>query len=149
MSDELALIDPTTATLAPIPRPVSLKNASIDIIKTFAPDAVFSPVVHETVKGRVAHMRPSTEAVSRANEYGRPGWVVLPRFVAGQEPRLEPMPKAEALLRMAENSFNYATHGQRGFEILADVVDQCDCYRFSYGSLEDATLLFARLADES
>ena len=149
LSDELALIDPTTVTLAPIPRPVSLKNASIDIIRTFAPDAVFSPVVNETVKGRVAHMRPPVDSVSRTEEGGRPGWVVLPRFVAGQESRLEPMPKAEALLRMAENSFNYATHGQRGFEVLADVVEQSDCYRFSYSSLEDATVLFARLAGES
>jgi hypothetical protein len=58
------------------------------------------------------------------------------------------MPKAEALLRLAENSFNYATHGQRGFEVLADVVDQCDCYRFSYGNLDEAAELFARLADD-
>ncbi len=148
LSDELALIDPETVTLTPNPRPVSLKNDSIDIIKSFASEAVFSPVVHETVKGRVAHMRPHADAVRRSNEMARPGWVVLPSYVAGQEPRLEPMPKAEALLRLAENSFNYATHGQRGFEVLADVVDQCDCYRFSYGNLDEAAELFARLADD-
>lgn len=147
LSDELALIDPETVMLIPIPRPVSLKNDSIDIIKSFASEAVFSPVVHETVKGRVAHMRPQADAVRRSNEMARPGWIVLPSYVAGQEPRLEPMSKAEALLRMAENSFNYATHGQRGFEVLADVVDQCDCYRFSYSNLDEAVDLFSRLAD--
>ena len=147
LSDELALIDPASVMLTPIPRPVSLKNNSIDIIKSFAPDAVFSPVVHETVKGRVAHMRPLAEAVDRSNEPARPGWVVLPQYVAGQAARLDPMPKAEALLRMAENAFNYATHGQRGFEVLAEVVDQSDCYRFSYGNLDEATELFAQLAE--
>lgn len=147
LSDELALIDPASVMLTPNPRPVSLKNASIDIIRSFAPDAVFSRAVHETVKGRVAHMRPLAEAVDRSNEPARPGWVVLPQYVAGQAARLEPMPKAEMLLRMAENSFNYATHGQRGFEVLAGVVDQSDCYRFSYGSLDEATELFAHLAD--
>jgi HprK-related kinase A len=147
LSDELAMIDPAHGVLIPIPRPVSLKNASIDIIKSFAPDAVFSPEVRETIKGRVAHMRPRTEAVARSNEPARPGWVVLPRYVAGQESRLESMPKAEALLRMAENAFNYATHGQRGFEVLADVVDCCDCYRFSYSNLDEAVALFNSLAD--
>lgn len=149
LSDELALIDPASVMLTPIPRPVSLKNDSIDIIKSFAPETVFSPIVHETVKGRVAHMRPLADAVARSNEHAQPGWVVLPQYVAGQAARLDPMPKAEALLRMAENAFNYATHGQRGFEVLAEVVDQSDCYRFSYGSLDEATELFARLADGS
>jgi HprK-related kinase A len=149
LSDELALIDPSDSMLTPIPRPVSLKNDSIDIIKTFAPEVVFSPVVHETVKGRVAHMRPHADAVHRSNELARPGWVVLPSYAAGQEARLEPMPKAEALLRMAENSFNYATHGQRGFEVLADIVEQSACFRFSYGDLNEATALFTRLADDS
>lgn len=147
LSDELALIDPDSVMLVPIPRPVSLKNESIDIIKSFAPEAVFSSEVHETVKGRVAHMRPQADAVARSSETVQAGWVVLPRYVAGQEPKLEPMPKAEALLRMAENSFNYATHGQRGFEVLADVVDHCDCFRFSYSSLDEAAALFNRLAD--
>lgn len=147
LSDELALIDPESVSLTPIPRPVSLKNDSIDIIKSFAPDAVFSPVVRETIKGRVAHMRPHADAVGRSNEFARPGWVVLPHYVAGQLPRLDPMPKAEALLRMAENSFNYATHGRCGFETLAEVVDKSDCYSFSYGNLDEATELFAHLAE--
>jgi HprK-related kinase A len=147
LSDELALIDPESVLLAPNPRPVSLKNASIDIIRSFAPEAVFSPVVQETVKGRVAHLRPPSESVKRSDESVRPGWVVLPRYVAGQEARLERMAKAEALLRLAENSFNYATHGQRGFEVLADVVDQSECYSFSYSNLDEAATLFASLAD--
>jgi HprK-related kinase A len=150
LSDELALIDLTSGYLTPIPRPVSLKNASIDLLKAFASASTFSPEVKETIKGRVAHMRPPSESVNRSSECARPGWLVLPRFVAGQgEARLERMPKAEALLRMAENAFNYATHGRRGFDALADLVGQSDCYRFSYSDLGEASALLVRLADES
>jgi HprK-related kinase A len=148
LSDELAIIEPDEVMLVPNPRPVSLKNESISVIGTFVPDGVFSPIVQETVKGRVAHMRPPAESVKRSAEVARPRWVVFPRYVAGQQARLESLPKAEALLRLAENAFNYTAHGPRGFEILAQVIDTSACYKFSYGNLDEAMRMFGDLANQ-
>jgi HprK-related kinase A len=147
LSDELAIIEPEKVSLVPNPRPVSLKNASIDVIGAFAPDAVFSPAVQETVKGRVAHMCPPEDSVKRSDEVSRPGWVVFPRYVAGQCAQLEPLPKAKALFQLAENSFNYSTHGVAGFETLSKVVDSSTCFSFSYGNLDEAMSVFADLAN--
>ena len=58
LSDEFGLIAPTTGQVVPLPRAVALKNASIDIIKRFAPEAHLGPVFPKTRKGDVAHMRP-------------------------------------------------------------------------------------------
>ncbi|NML15623.1 HprK-related kinase A [Azohydromonas caseinilytica] len=149
LSDELALIDPATGLIHPLPRPVSLKNASIDVIRRFAPAARFGPPVHETSKGTVVHMAPPAEGVARAGEPARPGWIVLPRYAAGQPAQLQPLPKAQALMQLIENAFNYNVHGLAGFDALSELVDRSGCHRFSYARLEEAVAVFDALAAEA
>jgi HprK-related kinase A len=146
LSDELTVIDPAHGQLLPVPRPVSLKNASIEVIRAFAPQARFGPVVHETNKGSVAHFSPPADAVRRAHERALPGWIVLPRYVTGAPTALTPLSRGRALMALVDNAFNYNVHGARGFETLADLVERCEAYEFSYSRLEDATALFNRLA---
>lgn len=146
LSDELTVLTRPGSAVVPVPRPVSLKNASIEVIGRFAPEARFSPAVHDTLKGSVAHFRPPASAVERAAETAEPAWVVWPRWEAGSPSRLEPIGRAECMLHLVENAFNYNVHGRAGFEQLADLVERCDAYRFVYSDLEDACALFARLA---
>jgi len=146
LSDELVLIDLDSCRVVPLPRPVSLKNASIDVIRAFAPAAAMSAPVHDTTKGSVAHMRAPTDSVRRAMETARPGWMVLPRYRAGAAARLTPLSRGRALMQLADNAFNYSAHGRRGFELLASFVDQSDCYEFEYGDLDEATAVFDGLA---
>ena len=48
-------------------------------------------------------------------------------------------------MQLADNAFNYSTHGRRGFERLADVVERSECYGFTYGGgLEEAVSAFER-----
>src|SRR5207237_9446853 len=51
LSDELTLLDLATGHVVPLPRPVSLKNASTDATQRFAPDAPLSPPGHDTGHG--------------------------------------------------------------------------------------------------
>jgi HprK-related kinase A len=146
LSDELTLIDIASGSVVPLPRPVSLKNASIDVIRAFAPTAAIGPAVHDTTKGSVAHMRAPSDSVRRGTEKARPGWVVLPRYQAGVTARLTPLSSARGLMQMADNACNYSAHGRRGFEFLARFVDQCSCYEFVYGDLEEAAAVFTDLA---
>jgi hypothetical protein len=146
LSDELTLLDLATGHVVPLPRPVSLKNASIDVIRRFSPGAEVGPPVHDTVKGSVAHMRPPTESVRRATEAARPRWIVLPRYESGAAAHLTPLSKARAFMHLADHAFNYDVHGRRGFEVLAQVIDNSDCFEFQYGALEDAVAVFDDVA---
>jgi HprK-related kinase A len=146
LSDELTLIDLATGNVVALPRPVSLKNASIDAIRNFSPGAQLGPPVHDTVKGSVAHMRPPTDSVRRANDAARPRWIVLPRYEAGAAARLAPLSRARAFMHLADHAFNYDVHGRRGFELLARVVTGSDCFEFQYGALEDAVAAFDDVA---
>jgi HprK-related kinase A len=147
LSDELALIDPVSLEVHAVPRPVSLKNASIDVIRSFSNDARLGPLVHNTNKGTVAHMKPPTRSVREAHLPATPAWVVFPRYDAGSAARLAPVPKAQAFMQLVDNAFNYDVHGRRAFDTLVRVVDGGACFEFSYSRLEEALPVFAGLAD--
>lgn len=146
LSDELTLVRLGDARIAPLPRPVSLKNYSIELIAGRFPDAVFSPVVRDTIKGTVAHMKPPTDSIARALEAAPAGWIVFPQYVAASPLNISPLAKPTAFIRLAENAFNYNLLGIRGFETLSSVVDASDCFSLKYSRLDDALKAFAALA---
>lgn len=145
LSDELALVSLKDVSITPFGRPISLKNQSIEIMRQYVPDAVFSRVVHDTSKGTVSHMKVRPEHLARIEETAQARWVIFPRYVAGSAPRLTARSKADSLLELGRNSFNYLILGKQGFDVLANLVDACDCYDFEYGQLDDAVAVFDQL----
>jgi HprK-related kinase A len=147
LSDELTLICPQTAAIVPVPRPVSLKNRSIEVIEAFAPQVRFGSRVRETSKGEVAHFAAPADAVARAAETARPGWIVLPRYVPSLPATLQPLERSQAFMQLIENAFNYDVFGAEGFDLLGKVVGASACFRFEYGHLEEAVAVFDDLAN--
>lgn len=145
LSDEVALIRPGTDRIVAVPRPVSLKDESIEIIRRFDSQAVLGPSCPETAKGIVAHLRPPADSVARASETAAPAWVVFPRFERGALAELAPVPRGEALLGVGNEAFNYSLLGATAFETLAQQIDACDCYELHYGELDQGLALLARL----
>ena len=147
LSDELALIDVINRALSALPRPISLKNESIDLIARFWPGAIMSPVVEKTLKGSVAHVRPPVDSVRMRAITADPAWIAFPRYAPGVPARLVRCTKGSAFMRLVECAFNYSVHDRMGFDVLGAVVDASDCFDFEYdGSLDDAVTLFDHLA---
>ena len=145
LSDELALFRPEDGLLVPVPRPVSLKNRSIDVIRGYVADAVLSRPVSNTTKGTVAHLKAPADSVARAHETARPAWIVFPKYEAGTTTSLTPIPRARAFFRVADNAFNYSHMGARGFATLAGAIEGCASYDFRYSNLDEAMAAFAAL----
>jgi len=145
LSDELALYDMAERLVYGMARPVNLKNASIDIVSTFVPDAVMTAVVPDTTKGTVALMRPPQESVFRIAEPAEPAMIVLPNYKYGADPLLEPYAKAQTFMLIADQSFNYSVHGRAGFDAVGELVEHCRCLRFTYSRLEHAEQVFDSL----
>jgi len=55
LSDEMTLVSLADGLVYPVPRPISLKNRSIDVIRSFSPDVIFGEIVNDTSKGSVNH----------------------------------------------------------------------------------------------
>jgi HprK-related kinase A len=138
LSDEVAPLDAADGRIVPVPRPISLKEESIEAIRAFAPQAPLGPTWPETAKGRLAHVLPPRQSVLRMDEPAEPAWMVFPSFKPAAAVCLEPLHKGEALLHCATNAFNYNVLGTQGFTMLAGLIDRCDCYRLSYGRLDEA-----------
>lgn len=103
---------------------------------------VLNRVTHDTSKGSVTHLKVLTEHVERMDQAAQPRWVVFPRYVAGAEARLTRRSKANSMLELGLNSFNYMALGLEGFETLRKVIDASDCYDFEYSQLDDAVAVF-------
>ncbi|WP_338769379.1 HprK-related kinase A [Massilia sp. METH4] len=145
LSDELALLRLEEGVLHPLPRPISLKNASIAVIRDYVPGSVMSRAVTDTAKGTVAHMRAPADSVARAGESALPAWVVFPRFEAGSAATAEPVARADTFMQLAQNCFNYSLLGAEGFTALAGLVERSRGYRFRYSKLDDALAFFDSL----
>jgi HprK-related kinase A len=147
-SDELALIDPIYGRVLPNPRPVSLKNKSIDIIQNIAPSATFSPCVHDTIKGTVAHMKPEGLKFDDFDleQYGKAAYIIFPKYQMDKTSKFSKVSIGNAFVRMAENSFNYHVLGHKGFSALSSLMSQVKCYDYVYdGDLNQAMAFFDEL----
>lgn len=146
LSDELTLVSPQDGTVFPLPRPISLKNESIEVIRAFAPEAVLGQISLDTAKGAVAHMRVPQSHIANALVPARPAWVVFPRYEADCRFSLTPLSQGRSALRLIENSFNYSILGERGFATLTRLVEQSSCYELEYSQLDEAIACCAELA---
>lgn len=146
LSDEVALIPFDGSGLRALARPISLKNESINVIARFVPGATFNKPAYNTNKGTVTHLLAPPEHVARVDETALPAWVVFPRWQAGAKAQLTTRDKADTVVELAKNSFNYGVLGKRGFETMSDLVAACACHDFVYGDLDDAMGVFEALA---
>jgi len=146
LSDELGLISLEHLELVPLARPVNLKNEAIEVIKKFAPHAIFSCNFADTNKGTVALMQAPVTSVVRSNELVKPACIVMPRYMPGKETNLQRESKGQMFMHVADSAFNYSLLGLTGFETLVKLIDRCDCYTFTYSKLQEAIETFDELA---
>ena len=137
LSDEMALVSITTGLITPIPRPISLKNESIDIVKSLSNDIYVGKPIHDTAKGDVAHMRPPQGSVEKSDEQAIPAVIIFPKYRKGADTELSTLSKGRTFLKLAENSFNYHILGSMGFNVLTNLVEQCQCFNFIYQNLDE------------
>lgn len=138
LSDELALIDGPKLSLVPFPRPVSLKNDSIGLIRSRHSAAVLGPQARDTQKGTIAHLRAPDDSIDRAQETVAPSLIVFPQWAADSEVSLTAVGGGHTALRLIDQSFNYPILGRLGFDLLADLVNAAQACELRYANLDDA-----------
>ena len=148
LADEFGLVDIESQEIVPLPRPVPLKNQSIEVIRSFSSQAVLGPVFPNTRKGDVAHLVPPGESLRLQARSARARWIVFPSFRRGSGLELTPLARSAAFVRLAQNAFNYGYLRGRGFDALTRLVNRCDAYSLRFGSLDDAIAVLADLQGE-
>jgi HprK-related kinase A len=145
LSDEMAVFCFETGRLLANPRPVSLKNRAVEVIRAREPRARFSRVYRNTSKGDIAYMRAPPDAVRRAAESAGPGLLVAPVFRQGASLTVREMGRVEAFRWLTDNAVNYASMLDHGFNTLADFVEGSRGYAMAYSDLDEAIACIDRL----
>jgi len=148
LSDEFGVLGLDTGLLHPLPRPIALKNASIEVIRSRFPGVTMGPVFHGTRKGDVSHMAADEASVAAIDIPVRPGVVLFPKFQAGAALSVEPIDPAQAFSKLTVNSFNYELLGAPAFDSVDALVRNCICRRLVFGDLDDAIGAIETLVDD-
>ncbi len=138
LSDEMAVFCFETGRLLPNPRPVSLKNRSVDVVRTFAPQARFSRSYLGTNRGDIAYMQAPPDAVARSHESAGPGLLVAPVFRANAPLSVREMDRIEAFRWLTDNSINYSSMLQHGFDTIGNFIEASGLYALTYSNLDEA-----------
>jgi hypothetical protein len=146
LSDEFALLSHDATTLTPLVRPVSLKNQSINLIKSLYSMAEIGSFAKNTSKGDVAHIRPLKLWFEANHVTAAPRWIVFPKYEKGAATKIEPIVKSKGMLEIISNSFNYSELGEQGFRTATKLTEVCDFYRLTYSNLDEALAFFNELA---
>jgi HprK-related kinase A len=137
LSDELALID-ASLHLIPLARPISLKNSSIEVIRSRHPSAVMSSLARDTHKGTVGHLKALSTSVEDNLVPATPKLIIFPKWTAGSSLRVEPVGAGQAAMRLIDQAFNYSVLGEVGFRRLVALTRSTEAWEIEYSSLDEA-----------
>jgi HprK-related kinase A len=141
LSDELALIDRHDGLVYPMPRPLSLKNASIDLIRSLFPQARIGASIWTERKGTVALVCPPIDSVLASNRPARIRRIVFPTFDSGSVNTTTEVSRGRAFSRLFESAFNYGVAQGQDFDCLADLVEAAPALDLRFNDLTSAKSL--------
>ena len=138
LSDETASIDPVTGRVFPFPKRIWLHQDAFrffpGLLERLGDTEGLNADLIERYPER--HVRPE-DLGAKVGTAASARWIVFLEADREGPPRLEPFPKAEAIERMAHNSFNLFRYGDRGVILLSRVVDGAEIYRLTGGTPEE------------
>lgn len=150
LSDEFGMLDVDTGLLHPYPRPVSLKNESIAVMKERVGDAEpFSREYTGTPKGTICYLRPPVSSLENMYKPVRPRVVIHPVYSPHAKPSITPLTKTMAFFRLVRSSANYGDIGEAAFHALTKVAEETISCEITYSSLDEAIALVNKFIDEN
>jgi hypothetical protein len=139
VTDETVAIDLTDATITPYPKPISLDEHSIDFLRNRCP-AIPAALVGGHGERLVPAQAIRSDAVAETEGAARL-LMVLSDPRPGHSTSAQPIPRAEAVIVLADQAFNFRDLGPGRLDVVADIARACDCYRLEIGDLDAARRL--------
>lgn len=143
MGDEFALIDPISGQVHPFPRPISLKNEAIGVMRSMLSAERFGPVQAGTAKGDICHLIPDSAAIAGMNDPVSPELILFPGY--GPPRAIRPVGTSEAFVRLTQASTNYTALGEAGFDALTRLVTSVPACAIDYPDTDTALALVEEL----
>lgn len=144
-SDEFALLGLDEPLVHPYPRPISLKQETIPIVRELVGADWLSKTVSGTPKGDIAYYRARPEDLAKAHVPAPVKLILFPKFETGANPFAQRLNPAEAIIRLVPASTNYSLLGEEAYKTLASLVENASAFELTYGTTEQSIDLVKQL----
>ena len=142
LTDEAVSFDWATAEIEPFPKPLSIDPGSQFLFPELRPRI-------RSARETSAQWQVPPASIRHDAAGGRcqAALVVFPRYDEDASTSLVPMTRAEGLIELAKNTFQFRERPRPALELLARVVRDVDCYRLHVGDLDTACAVVGELMD--
>lgn len=147
VTDEIAAVGLPSGMITPYPKPIALHDELPESLRDIS-----AGVPQPLEEGLEQRLVPAQ--VIRRRAVGRPGGfarllVLLSTYRPGRVSAARPIARADAVIGLAEQAFNFRALGPGRLDGLAEVVRVCECYEFDVGDLDTASRLVLDLLERA
>ena len=129
LSDEAAVIHPSTQIVHPFPKALSIKEGTLDVVPSLS---------HLAGDDKVARERHILTDQIRPRSGGGPSRVAgVVAIQRGSQTEMSLISAASAAKLLAENSLNMKTYQARGLRLIADIVSGAELYSLTIGAIDE------------
>jgi hypothetical protein len=149
LGDEVLQVDPILHRVHPLPLPLLVDSDDITLVPKLGRGPV-QKMRFTDPEGALSNRRPVTpqELGGDQSDPAPVRWIVFPTFEPGARSQLLPMPRAEALFRLAGDAvLNLDVWRERATFLARDLLAEASVARLVVGSPEDAVHLLTNSLD--
>jgi hypothetical protein len=142
-ADDLALLRGEPVGLEPIPLPLGIKSGSWPLLERFLPELAETPIRPRVDGKQIKYVLPAGRPTPAGAASLTVAAIVFPTLGAAGEAALEPMPRGEALLRIAEAGYDVNDCMDSAWVgSMTRWLQGVRCYELRYRELDDAVAAF-------
>jgi HprK-related kinase A len=145
LSDEFAVVEPSTGAVHAFPKPISIKNTSVFPELSSRKDLWFGP--EENHEEAVWYIHPEDVVPNSLGRQVPIRYIVFPRYDASVPLTLQSISPSLAVRELINNSVNFSSLGKGGLHALARLVKEAECYTLSANGLEPAIEVINELTE--
>jgi len=149
VTDEVVAINPETLLVDPYPKPISLGGAGGSVPDALAALQTLRPAGLESYLGDHWLVAPERVRPGAVADRTMIGAVVVPDYVPHAPARLEPLSRPEAVLTLAEHTFQLGDRPEDHLDALARVVAEASCHRLISGDPDGAVAALRPLLERA
>jgi hypothetical protein len=147
-SDEVALIEPTTFHVSPMPLAMCIKSTGWDLMARYYPGILSLPVHVRSDEKVLRYIPPPADSLEQIPMPVR--HIIFPRYEQAAPTRLERVKRSEALGRLMNECLALRQRlDQKNIRQLVRWITGIECYELTFSSLETAAQLVVEATGSS
>ena len=136
ISDELAVVDPDTGLITPLPLPMSIKKGAWPILRPLYPELDTHKIYVRADRKEVRVFAPEVMSDMNGPKEIAPAALIFPRFDPISPAKTQELAKSDAIRRLASSCSSSRPLTERDIATIIRLVDNHPCFSVTYSHCE-------------